>query len=120
MTEKETSAICQLIAKWRQDASTELKHVHGLNGHDSAFAIAECANELQALLSAAGAPSTQKHRCSRCGHRWEGQFVGAELCGDCWRKIQPPPHLVHPPQLTHYSDGSHDDPNQEPCPERKP
>jgi hypothetical protein len=28
------------------------------------------------------------HRCSGCGHRWEGPLTGAELCGDCWRKGQ--------------------------------
>lgn len=29
------------------------------------------------------------HRCSGCGHRWDGPLNGAELCGDCWRKAQP-------------------------------
>jgi hypothetical protein len=32
------------------------------------------------------------HRCSGCGHRWNGDLKGAELCGDCWRKVQPAAH----------------------------
>ncbi len=31
---------------------------------------------------------TAKHRCSGCGHRWDGELSGAELCGDCWRRAQ--------------------------------
>src|SRR5262249_47377921 len=29
------------------------------------------------------------HRCSGCGLRWEGDLSVVELCGDCWRKVQP-------------------------------
>ena len=29
-----------------------------------------------------------QHRCSGCGHRWDGSLTGAELCGDCWRRVQ--------------------------------
>lgn len=28
------------------------------------------------------------HRCSGCNHRWQ-DLPGVELCGDCWRKVQP-------------------------------
>lgn len=35
---------------------------------------------------------TRRHRCSGCGHRWDGELCGAELCGDCWRKVQPTAH----------------------------
>ena len=38
----------------------------------------------RALAAAQGTP----HRCSGCGHRWEGELKGAELCGDCWRRGQ--------------------------------
>jgi len=42
---------------------------------------------------AAGTPQrTFWHRCSGCGLRWsetEAGSVAAELCGDCWRKVQP-------------------------------
>ena len=31
---------------------------------------------------------TENHRCSGCGHRWEGPLKGVELCGDCWRRGQ--------------------------------
>ena len=34
-------------------------------------------------------PSEALHRCSGCGHRWDGELKGAELCGDCWRRAQP-------------------------------
>lgn len=34
------------------------------------------------------------HRCSSCGHRWESDLKGAELCGDCWRTAQPVLHGV--------------------------
>lgn len=37
-------------------------------------------------------PKQEKHRCSGCGHRWEGELKGAELCGDCWRQAQPVVH----------------------------
>lgn len=37
--------------------------------------------------SAEAAQPPEKHRCSGCGHRWEGTR-GTELCGDCWRKRQ--------------------------------
>lgn len=49
------------------------------------------------------------HRCSGCGHRWDGPLTGAELCGDCWRRWQglitstpadgPVPRRVKPPLL---------------------
>lgn len=45
----------------------------------------------------------ETHRCSGCGHRWQGLVVesgrtatGAELCGDCWRKAQP---VLHGPPV---------------------
>jgi hypothetical protein len=28
----------------------------------------------------------EQHRCSGCDRRWDGPAIGAELCGDCWRK----------------------------------
>jgi hypothetical protein len=34
------------------------------------------------------APTQEPHRCSGCGHRWDGPLKGTELCGDCWRKGQ--------------------------------
>lgn len=40
--------------------------------------------------------TAEKHRCSGCGHRWEGPLKGAELCGDCWRKAQPVLHAPAP------------------------
>jgi hypothetical protein len=35
---------------------------------------------------------TYEHRCSGCGLRWMYHATGSvavELCGDCWRKVQP-------------------------------
>lgn len=37
------------------------------------------------------------HRCSGCGLRWmttQPGSVAAELCGDCWRKVQPILHAL--------------------------
>jgi hypothetical protein len=39
------------------------------------------------------------HRCSGCGLRWQTTAPGsvaAELCGDCWRKVQPILHASPP------------------------
>lgn len=45
------------------------------------------------LPGGAPAPTAQElHRCSGCGHRWDGPLKGAELCGDCWRIGQPVIH----------------------------
>ncbi len=50
------------------------------------------------LLARAIAP--QSHLCAGCGLRWE-DLPGAELCGDCWRKVQPvlhgPARAIAPP-----------------------
>jgi len=39
-------------------------------------------------------PPTAVHRCSGCFVSWAGipELNGAELCGDCWRKVQPVLH----------------------------
>ena len=45
--------------------------------------------QLAALAASSQAAETgTSHRCSGCAHRWDGPLVGAELCGDCWRKVQ--------------------------------
>ena len=54
---------------------------------------------LLTLLRDAEAPPPVPHRCSGCGHRWEGTAHGAELCGDCWRKAQPVLHAEAPPPV---------------------
>jgi hypothetical protein len=56
------------------------------------------------LLAAKEDAPPERHRCSGCGHRWEGLLPGAELCGECWRRAQavilgPPVHRVTPPAL---------------------
>lgn len=52
---------------------------------DLAMRIAGWADALAAVTAL---PTREQHRCSGCGHRWEGGLKGAELCGDCWRKGQ--------------------------------
>lgn len=57
------------------------------------------AEQAEAKLAAQPlAEAVRVHRCSGCGHTWEdrpasrGEWTGAELCGDCWRKAQPVLH----------------------------
>jgi hypothetical protein len=62
--------------------------------------------------SPAGEGAQETHRCSGCGHHWDGPIKGAELCGDCWRRAQPvlhsaalPPEqvaLVEPESVAHW------------------
>jgi hypothetical protein len=47
---------------------------------------------LEAALSAGAAPQPTRHRCSGCGHLWDARTTTAELCGDCWRRVQ---HVLH-------------------------
>lgn len=48
-------------------------------------------------------PEASDHRCSGCDHRWRGgpaapnEWTGAELCGDCWRRVQT---LLHRPEAS--------------------
>lgn len=53
-----------------------------------AVLIAE-SDDPPALRASVDVPAPEKHRCVGCGHRWDGPLSGAELCGDCWRKVQP-------------------------------
>lgn len=46
--------------------------------------------------SVLSAPPARAHRCSGCGHMWDGPLTGAELCGDCWRKAQSAVHAAPP------------------------
>lgn len=46
-------------------------------------------SQIDNLLARALPP--HRHRCVGCDHRWVGLSVGAELCGDCWRKYQAAP-----------------------------
>jgi len=50
------------------------------------FRIHELGHRLEAAV--AQPVKTLTHRCSGCDLRWVGDSVGAELCGDCWRKAQ--------------------------------
>lgn len=52
---------------------------------DDVFNLTVVQGLVDALTSASPAST---HRCSGCGHRWDGPLTGAELCGDCWRKGQ--------------------------------
>jgi hypothetical protein len=43
------------------------------------------------------APDHTDGWCSGCGLRWKGDLSCTELCGDCWRKVQPILHAAPPP-----------------------
>jgi hypothetical protein len=47
---------------------------------------------LEAALSTGAVPQPTRHRCSGCGHLWDARTTTAELCGDCWRRVQ---HVLH-------------------------
>lgn len=68
--------------------------VSGRSFDDVIKALEAAALESQGRASQSDArqPGVDVHRCSGCGHRWEGALKGAELCGDCWRKSQPVLH----------------------------
>lgn len=63
------------------DSYSPLRETYGL----WAAAVDALVSQLQEAQR--GAPLIH-HRCSGCGHRWEGSLRGAELCGDCWRRGQ--------------------------------
>jgi hypothetical protein len=88
-----TAAIQQVIEKWHRridrgfDPEETPETTSFWNG------AKRVVDELAALLAGQGAAP---HRCSGCGHQWDGPLKGAELCGDCWRIAQP---SVHDPVL---------------------
>lgn len=55
------------------------------------------------IPSQPSSPEARDHRCSGCDHRWRGgpaapnEWTGAELCGDCWRRVQP---ILHRPEAS--------------------
>jgi hypothetical protein len=94
----------ELAADWRvRAARAEGAHAKGLKL--MARRWRQCADELVAAVQVAAraaAPDVaHSHRCVGCGLRWT-DLPGAELCGDCWRKVQrilrpdPLPPLIDP------------------------
>lgn len=68
------------------------KLISGFPYHTETFRAAQNARAMSIVLAELdrlrAAEAEQRHRCSGCGHRWEGPLKGAELCGDCWRTKQ--------------------------------
>ena len=73
-------------ARYRLGLTTDSRAVRAVNGSSDACAARGC--QYNVVRSPDGAAEKDTHRCSGCGHRWEGPLRGAELCGDCWRTGQ--------------------------------
>lgn len=73
---------------WRCDGERFADRPYCSCAPDGRPLCAGCGKLADAIASALAAAATTKHRCSGCGLRWEN-LPGAELCGDCWRQVQP-------------------------------
>jgi hypothetical protein len=62
--------------------------------HSLARLFVHCVREALLALPVPATGPQLDHRCSGCGHRWDGTLRGAELCGECWRRAQPVLHAV--------------------------
>ena len=82
----------KLIEHWRAWADVAIdRDSFTYPPHALRQVLRNCADELEALLLGRPQLETEEeqHRCAKCGHRWEGNTTVAELCGDCWRAVQP-------------------------------
>jgi hypothetical protein len=89
----------------RADSYLSLLWYRPSTPHDTELSveIPKVVAELRAAYAGGPQPPQKDypHRCSGCGLRWHTTMPGsvaAELCGACWRKVQPILHGGDPAQ----------------------